>query len=167
VSPNQVNFQVPFQVPSSGTARVVVTAAAGVSNTSTSATLAEFAPGVFRVSGDQPIVLHSDYSFVTANAPAHANEILILYGTGIGGLNNPPPTGAAAVSQPLATALVEPTITVAGLLARVLFTGLAPGFVGLVQINFQMPAIPRGGPNEPLVLAYGALSDMVGIPVTP
>ncbi|HYL72928.1 MAG TPA: hypothetical protein VEU96_01930, partial [Bryobacteraceae bacterium] len=79
VSPVQINFQMPFEVPLAGNAAVTVTRD-GIPSPPVSVALAEFAPGIFR-SGAQPIVLHgADNSLVTANKPAAASEILVIYG---------------------------------------------------------------------------------------
>jgi hypothetical protein len=60
---------------------------------------------------------------------------------------------------------VNPTITVGGQNATVQFAGLAAGFAGLAQFNFQMPPAVSGPPVQPLVLAFGTASDTVNINV--
>jgi uncharacterized protein (TIGR03437 family) len=87
-----------------------------------------------------------------------ANEVLIAYGTGIGALNNPPATGAAAPSKAVATARLTPSITVGGVAAQSLFAGLALRFVGLAKFNFQLPAKLPVGSSLPLTIRFGDAS---------
>jgi len=47
-----------------------------------------------------------------------------------------------------------PQVTVGGAATQVLFAGLAPGFVGLAQINIQLPASLPAGSSLPLVIAF-------------
>jgi len=51
---------------------------------------------------------------------------------------------APASGQPLYQTVLTPLVTVAGIPAEVLYSGLAPGFAGLYQINFRVPAAPAG-----------------------
>ena len=46
-----------------------------------------------------------------------------------------------------------------------LYAGLAADFVGLAQFNFQMPPSLPAGSVQPLVMAFGGLSDTVTIAV--
>ena len=154
VSTTQINCQVPFEVPTGAPAAVVVTNAGQISN-SVSVTVADYAIGVFTYARTSsvfdPIVTHMNSQLVSPASPALPNEPLVVYATGIGKLTDQPSTGAAAPSDPLATALDQPTVTVGGTPAKVLFAGLAPAFVGLVQLNIQLPESLAGG-NLPIVI---------------
>jgi len=164
VSPTQINFQVPFEAPTSGHAQVIVSSV-GTNSGAVNVALAEFAPGIF-LSGNLPVVLHNGGGLVTLAKPAAPNEVLTMYGTGIGGLSNTPGTGAAAPSSPPSMATVTPTISVGGEKTDVLFAGLAPGLVGLAQFNFQMPANLSSDPTVPLVVDFnGALSPPMNLPI--
>jgi len=41
--------------------------------------------------------------------------------------------------------------------ASVMFSGLAPGFVGLYQVNAQVPAGAPAGPSVPVVVSMGGV----------
>ncbi len=163
VSPTQINFQVPFEAAGSATLNVQVSRS-DVTSPVQSVPTAETQPGIFR-SGAQPIVIHVDYSLVNPARPAAPGEVLLLYGTGLGALNNAPATGSPAGTDPLSTAGIVPTLTLGGLPSEILFAGLAPGFAGLAQINFRVPADVSTSPIQELVLAFGNVVDRVTIEV--
>jgi uncharacterized protein (TIGR03437 family) len=61
---------------------------------------------------------------------------------------------------------VQPTVTIGGKNAKAQFSGMAPGFVGLWQINAEVPADVTPGGAVPLVItAAGAQSNTVTIAV--
>ncbi len=159
VSQGQINFQVPFEAPITGNVAVVVIRD-GIPGTPQNAAMAEYAPGVFTYARTatalDPVIVHTDNQLVTPTNPATANEILIVYATGVGSFDHPPATGAAPVSSPLANSLVTPTVKVGGATAQVQFAGLTPGSVGLVQINIQLPPALPVGNSLPLVIAFGS-----------
>ena len=119
------------------------------------------APAVFTyqsLGATGPVIQHVDWTNVTPTSPAQPGEVLVIWATGAGAVNNQPADGAAAPSSPLATTASTPTITVGGNAATVQYSGLAPGEVGLLQINVQMPAsLPAGAgapPTLPLTVTF-------------
>ena len=87
------------------------------------------------------------------------------YGTGQGEVTSPPEDGAAAPASPLAFTTASPEVTIGGRAAAVRFSGLAPGFVGLWQINAVVPAEAPAGAAVPLVVAYGSASGSLSLAV--
>ena len=168
VSPRQINFQVPFEADSPGNVDVVVTRN-GEGSPSEPASMAEFAPAVFinPATGEPIIQRFPDGALITAANPAKPGDVLILFVTGIGGLSNPPATGAAAAASPLAQARVTPVVTVGGEATQVFFAGLAPFFVGLGQVNIQLPeSLMTTGSTMPLVINFeGSRNPPVNLPV--
>lgn len=168
VSPTQINFQVPYETPA-GAAGVVVTRD-GVQSNSVTVNVADAAPGIFTYARTStaldPVIVHADNRLITPSNPAAANEVLIIYATGIGALNNQPATGSAAPSLPLATARANAAVMIGGSPVQVLFAGLAPGFVGLAQINVRLPSALPAGSMLPLVVQFGsAASQSVNLSV--
>jgi len=170
VPPSQINFQVPCEAPLNGAVGVYVTNSGGMSSAQ-SATIAPYAPGVFTyartATATDPVIMHyADNSVVTPDKPANPGEILIVYATGVGNLNHMPVTGAASPLSPLSQAVDLPTVTVGGAAASVSFAGLTPYFVGLVQINIQLPSTYPAGSSLPLVVSFaGAASPAVNLAV--
>jgi uncharacterized protein (TIGR03437 family) len=92
------------------------------------------------MSGGRQIIVHAaDNTLVTDSNPLRPGEYVYFYATGLGPVSNEPATGAAAPAGPLAAALQLPSVIVGGVPAEVLFAGLAPGFVGVYQVNIRVP----------------------------
>ncbi|HEY6390911.1 MAG TPA: choice-of-anchor X domain-containing protein [Bryobacteraceae bacterium] len=172
ISPTQVNFQVPFETPARGGIPVVVNRAGSASSTF-SITVADNAPGIFTYQRTatvrDPVIAHADATLVTPDRPAAPDEVVILYATGVGALNNAPATGEGAPLSPLASAITPPVVMVGGTQAQVLFAGLTPFFVGLVQVNFRVPStLPATGSTVPLSLSFGqAAANNVNLSIPP
>jgi uncharacterized protein (TIGR03437 family) len=168
-SSSQINFQVPCEAPLNGAVGIYVTNSGGMSSAQ-AATIAPYAPGVFTyartATATDPVIVHVDNSLVTPDKPANPGEILIVYATGVGNLNHLPVTGAASPVSPLSQAVDLPTVTVGGAAASVSFAGLTPYFVGLVQINIQLPSTYPAGSSLPLVVSFaGAAAPAVNLAV--
>ena len=105
--------------------------------------LVPFAPGIFSMNGEgsgQGAILNSRYQLVDSSNPAQVGDVIQIYCTGLGAVTNEPATGSPALSSPLSYTTTTPTVTIAGIPAKVLFSGLAPGDVGLYQVNAQIPS---------------------------
>ncbi|MEP7364351.1 MAG: hypothetical protein ABI972_13945 [Acidobacteriota bacterium] len=83
--------------------------------------------------------------------PARPGDTLVVYALALGATSPPVVSGAAAPSSPLARAtgnwriVIGTGVFVSGIDVTPSYVGLAPGFVGLYQINFQIPAnCPKG-----------------------
>ncbi len=123
-------------------------------------------PGVFLVNG-RPAIFHaSSNTQVTANTQARAGDFLVIYATGLGALDTALETGAPAPVSALARTRTVPRVLLGGVAAPVLFSGLAPGFVGLYQVNIQVPAGVAAG-NSTLILSLeNAETAPLSVPVS-
>jgi uncharacterized protein (TIGR03437 family) len=110
-------------------------------------------PSIFLTTDGQPIVTHADYSLITSSNPAHAGETIIIFATGLGPVTPPVATGVAAPLSPLTATVQASAITIGGQNATVTFSGLAPGFAGLYQVNVVVPAVSPG--QLTLILGVG------------
>ena len=69
--------------------------------------------------------------------------------------------GAAAPLSPLSTTVLPPVLTIGGVRSTVTFSGLAPRFAGLYQVNAVIPAGIPAGPAEVVLDAGGRRSNVV------
>jgi uncharacterized protein (TIGR03437 family) len=133
--------------------------------------LATFAPGVFAVNaqGQGAVVDALSGQLISPINPAKAGATYIsIYCTGLGPVSNQPATGTAASTSVLSETLTRPTVTIGGVTAAVPFSGLAPTFVGLYQVNVQVPAAVPVGDAIPLVVSIGgSIAPTVTIAVQP
>jgi uncharacterized protein (TIGR03437 family) len=60
-----------------------------------------------------------------------------------------------------------PTVTVGGVAAQVLFSGLAPGFAGLYQMDIQVPGGVANGDDVPVKVTMLGASDTATISIQP
>jgi uncharacterized protein (TIGR03437 family) len=70
-------------------------------------------------------------------------------------------SGQPAPFNPLAVSDVQPNVTLGGMALPVLFSGLAPGMVGVDQINVSVPFDVPDGMSVPLVITQGSVSTSI------
>jgi len=168
VSPGQINIQTPFGVQGP-TATIAVSSSGSTSNAVT-VPVANSSPAVFSAqqTGYGPgIVTHADFSLVTEQNPAAPGEVVIVFLTGGGPVSPTFADGAAGPVNPLSL-MTDPELEVrfAGEVSAISFAGAAPGFVGLYQINVQVPEVIFTGPAVPLAIrTSNAFSDYVDVAV--
>ena len=138
VSPVQINFQVPWATPTTGTVNVAVMVNGGSSNIA-AVPVATAAPGLFVLPSGQAAVLNPDYSINDPSNPAQAGTTIFAYLTGSGPVSPAAADGVPASTTSLVYAQASNSATIDNLPATVSFAGLAPGFVGLVQMNIVVP----------------------------
>lgn len=102
----------------------------------------------YRTDGTAPFL-------VTRAAPARAGDILVGYCAGLGATDPAVPDGAASPTSPLASTVNPVTATIGGTSATVAFAGLVPGFVGLYQLNTQVPSGVQLGDAVPVTISVG------------
>src|ERR1019366_6529671 len=133
----QINFQVPWEAASGPNATVAVENN-GTTGASISVPVLAAQPGIFNYSAGGNTfgaILHANFQLADTGHPAKAGETVLIYCTGLGAVSSPPADGAPGNGQPTAT---TPTVTIGAASAMVSFSGLAPGFVGLYQINAEV-----------------------------
>lgn len=165
VSPTQINFQLPYFPTLTGPARETLNISQGTLSSSVSVTVTPFAPGMFTTNaqgtGQASALISGTASLAAPNGaypgsrPARKGEYVSFYCTGLGDLTNRPTLGAPAPATPPATTVATPSVTVGGANASVTFSGLAPGYVGLYQVNIQIPDSAPTGNAVPVVLRIG------------
>jgi uncharacterized protein (TIGR03437 family) len=168
VSAGEIRFQVPWESVGQAAAALVVVVN-GKASAPQTVSLAPFAPGVFTTNGQgtgQGAVYDAQSKLVDASNPTTAGAVVQIYCTGLGAVTNQPTSASPAPGGTLAVTLATPTVTIGGVPAPVLFSGLAPGTAGTYQLNAQVPAgIATGGAVPITVSIGGATSNSVTIAV--
>ena len=160
----QINFQVPWEAAGGPNATIVVQSGGGTSASFSVAVLAA-QPGIFNYSSGGATfgqILHANFKLANTANPAIPGEIVLIYCTGLGAVTSAPADGAAGNGQ---STIDTPTVTIGGLNALVSFSGLAPGLVGLYQINAEVPTGAVAGNQQVVVTQAGASSNSVLLPV--
>lgn len=142
VGPNQINGQVPYGVPL-GWADVTISSG-GLSTAAVSVRITAAAPTLFLSSGSHVLAQNSDYSLNATDRPAAAGGYAVVYITGQGPLNGTIFTGTPVDIHNVYSATMATTATIGGVSTEVYFSGMAPGFVGLGQVNLKIPELPAG-----------------------
>ena len=164
VSPAQINFQVPFGIASNNALIQVVSS--GVASDSITVPVTPVQPGLFFApsTGIGAMSFPTDGS-TAAQRAARAGEPIELYAVGLSGVDSAPEIGEPASGSFLARTDLEPTVTIGGRVLPATFSGLASGFAGLYQINFNLPQDLLPGRYELLVTVDGIVSNVVSLDV--
>jgi uncharacterized protein (TIGR03437 family) len=143
VSPTQINAQLPWGIPMGQTTLEIIDWKSEHSSISLFQT-APAALGLFTRGDRKAVVQNADGTANDSAAPAASGSIATAYLTGQGELLASVPDGEPSPVQPAALPKRKITATLAGVEARVLYAGMAPGLVGVLQVNFQIPVLPPG-----------------------
>jgi uncharacterized protein (TIGR03437 family) len=136
----QINFEIPAVLPQSGTVNLYVSVDSRNSPART-ITLANASPGIF-----PNAILNQDNSVNTASTPATSGSVIQIFLTGL------PVQGA-----PVTVKIHDYTVTP-------LFAGTAPGFIGLQQVNAEVPSTLQSITSD-LSVCWGAVCSPIR-PVT-
>ena len=94
----------------------------------------------------------------TASNPSKAGDALAIYCTGLGPVSPAVTAGTPASLTDLSRTVNTVTATVGGRNADVIFAGLAPGYVGLYQVNVIVPSGIAPSNSVPVVLSVAGSS---------
>jgi uncharacterized protein (TIGR03437 family) len=169
-SPLQINAQLPSDLPANTRLQAAVKVRQGIVEVLTvpeTITLALTGPGIFVVNAaGQGAILDGLGRLVDSQTPAKVGDTVAVFGTGLGATQPAVAPGQAAPGNPPATVVTLPTVRIGGLPAPVVFAGLAPGFVGLYQINVQIPpGTPAGSAVELVLTQSGTDSNKVTLAI--
>jgi uncharacterized protein (TIGR03437 family) len=161
----QLSFQVPWAIAGRTHAAVVITRD-GQPSAAVDVPVVPAQPAAYTVEGTQGIVVHAaDYTLATGARPLVRGEYAFAYASSLGSVSNQPADGAGGPASPLASVLADVRVTIGGVPCEVQFAGLAPGFVGVYQVNFRVPAAVSSGSQDLVIAAAGVASPTVKIPV--
>ncbi|MEO8596869.1 MAG: hypothetical protein ABI759_26350 [Candidatus Solibacter sp.] len=168
VSSQQINGQLPFNVD--GNAQMTLRTPGGISD-NFNFSIQPAAPSIFRTGTAGPqtglatITRADNGELVTPTNPVHPGDSIIIWATGLGRTSPAIDSGMPAPSDPLPSAIIQPTLTLGGTQLDVQYAGLVPGSVGLYQINASVPRSVPLGLSIPLVVSQGGGSTSLDLRV--
>lgn len=157
VSPQQMNLQVPWELTgASATVKVIVNYTYSAEYT---LPIAPYSPGFFVYdSANDVAALDLSNQLVGSTNPVARGSYIQLFMNGLGPVSNQPGDGLAAAGSTLSYTSASPTVTIGGQpVTTVQFSGLAPGYVSLYQVNVQVPANISAG-AQPITCTIGGVS---------
>jgi uncharacterized protein (TIGR03437 family) len=154
VSPDQINVQVPFELPDVSLVDLVVKTESGTS-APLEVTLLAQDPGIFSVSRMG--------SKVDASNPIRPGDTISISATGLGLVMPFVASGQPGPTDPLAVAAITPIVKVGGQPMPVTFAQLSPGSVGIYQVDASVSVdLPKS--TTEVTLEPGVLPGVTGPP---
>lgn len=118
--------------------------------------IGEVAPGIFLLDARRSAaVLNQDGSVSSSTNPAIRGQAIVIFATGLGSVTRQA-NGLSTTTRPV-TALLN------GRELNPFFSGLAPGFIGLYQINLTIPIAAPPGLDQQLMLRVGGVESNFGV----
>ncbi len=166
VSSQQINAQLPWEIPATGPVSVVVTNGS-VSSAAQAVQIGAYSPGLFTIAG-YAVAVNPDGSLAAPTGvitgfpshPATPGDSLVLLGSGFGPVNPPGVTGNNSLDA-MRNATAVPVVTIGGVSATVTFAGLSPQYVGVYQINVTLPSTQLPANAAPLQIQTGGVTGPV------
>jgi uncharacterized protein (TIGR03437 family) len=151
VSPGQINALIPNNAPTSGTADLqILRTDNGQTLGDTTLNMTTVAPAVFTQNGSgqgQAAALNQDGTINSSSNPISRGQVLQVFGTGMGNIPGAPNDGSAVSG---ATPTPDtPQAFINGIACQVQYSGLAPGQVGVWQINILIDTTVPPTANSP------------------
>jgi uncharacterized protein (TIGR03437 family) len=175
VSPTQISVVVPYLTPTDSTTPIYV-ANNGSNSNVVYAFTGSTSVGTFT---NNPVgglgyaaALHPDYSVISESSPAQIGETVAVYLTGLGAVIPGVADGRAAPSNPPSITSATPLVFLLDgsgnyLQAQVTFSGLAPGYAGLYQIDFVIPSGLTSGVASLEIIGPDSDAFQSLLPITP
>ncbi|MEP7366680.1 MAG: putative Ig domain-containing protein [Acidobacteriota bacterium] len=175
-SPGQLNGEVPRDLLP-GVARQMIVQRGGQISRPVDVVLAATQPGIFTVNQQgtgQGAILDGSTTAELGRAvlaapgtPVGRGRVISIYCEGLGRVNPEVANGTLAPSaEPLSRVVNAVTANIGGQTAQILYAGLAPGFVGLYQVNVLVPDNAQLGDAVPVtVTVNGATSNTATIAI--
>ena len=182
ISPTQVRAQVPYNVEGLSASLYVRTTHQDGKVTTTNAAAVKIlpgTPGLFAFGGTEPrsgMVLHASANSrgpgapVTSEDPARPGELLIVWASGLGAINDGDAADQAIEGEPFhgpdAPVIHPVAAVVSGRPAEVVAASLPQASIGIYEVRILLPADLSSDSNTPLLISQeGHVSNTVTIPV--
>jgi uncharacterized protein (TIGR03437 family) len=161
VSEGQINFLIPSMLV---TGPAVIQVLSGVYGPEVTVSLVDAAPALFPNPKAPGYAIATDATgkLLTADAPAHAGDTVVVYVTGLGYTSPNPGLGAIPNSAWPAMATVKVSLQGTALdPVRIKYAGVTPGSAGLYQINLVLP--DGAGVDPEIVVSAGSAPGQGGL----
>jgi uncharacterized protein (TIGR03437 family) len=165
LSGGQLNVQAPVDLPVNQQTSVAVQVNTAFAVLPNPVGIIAAAPGIASFPDTKIIAQHADFTLITSASPSKAGESIVSYVSGMGSTTTSYASGQQASLTDLAPAKIQPTVTVDGANATVLYAGLTPGGIGLYQINFTVPTSTRPGDATVVITQNGIVANVTKLPV--
>ncbi len=166
VSPEQINFLIPYEIDS--TSGMIVVNRQGLTGPVVTVPLAIAAPAFFQWNSNLAVAEHADGTLITPSYPAQRGEIIVLFATGLG--RTVPDLDPGSIVQSAAQILYLSSLNI--LLngtpcppQNILYAGVTPGFAGLYQINLRLPDALASNPLIQISIGAQKSPDSILLPV--
>jgi uncharacterized protein (TIGR03437 family) len=161
-----MNVQVPYSVPVNTTYQLSVRNGTTLSVPQTLA-VAQAQPGIFTTNeqgyGQGAIVKSDGVTLAQPGTPAAIGETIVIYCTGLGAVT---PAVTEGQPAPAATTVNPATVSIGGQAAQVQYSGLAPGYAGLYQVNAVVPSGITTGDAVPVTITVAGQTSQAGVTIS-
>lgn len=162
---DQINLQVPWETDTGPGAVTIQIMDGGDPVATFQADSFTEDPGIFVYNGYALAIRNANGQIVSADNPVSPGDVIIVYATALGPVSVDVPDGVPGPSDPLADTADPFQALINGEDCDVLFSGLAPGFTGLYQLNLRVPDdLPPGDLDFSISTPY-ADSGVTKLPV--
>jgi uncharacterized protein (TIGR03437 family) len=165
VDSQQVNVFVPWELQGYSSVQVKVTANEYNYGTLVTVPVSNYGPAFFETSAGNAAAVDLQGQIITPSHPAVRGQTISLYLNGLGPVNNQPASGFPAALNATQTTPQTPVVMIGGQSAPVSYSGLAPSFVGLYQVNVTVPSNISAGAQSLTIAIGGVTSKASGITV--
>jgi len=166
VSPEQINAQIPYELGSASTVQVVVSNG-GPPGAPQLVPIVPVKPGIFVYGTNKPVIVNATTGqLVAESGSVPRGTALVIYATGLGAAKGAPAPGYPASLTDLSPVNAEVRVVIGGVSVTPFFAGLAPGFVGVNQVNVIIPANVATGSTTLYLVSGGVESNRVLVEIS-
>jgi uncharacterized protein (TIGR03437 family) len=171
-SPQQINAQIPPATTPGSYPLVIRSVANQAASATQQVTISKYAPAALVDGNGRLLLFHADGSYVTKDNPANRDEPLVMYAVGLGATTGgrvsagtPSPSSPLAVSSTAAVRFGNPLWVQSAIIVD--WAGLAPGLIGVYQLNLRVPGFHISGDALLVTIEAGGVSSPSTGPVVP
>jgi len=138
-TPDEIQYQIPFEMPPGTYGLSLAPNDSPFEQLSETIDVVSYSPQPLTLGADT-IIAHADFSaLINAQSPALPGEAIHVYFTGLGPVSPPLASGLAAPLDRLSAATQNPDCR-SSPPSEILFAGMAPGLVGIYQVDIRLSA---------------------------